>query len=119
MSYQPPQPPPPGGYGQPYAQQPAGRSGKAVAALVTGLAGLLTLCCGLFVLSSIAAIVLGFMARSEIAKSGGRLQGAGMALAGIILGSVMVALFLLIMVLFATGAIEYDPSQFNTNPSGA
>lgn len=53
--------------------------GKAIASMVLGL-----LC--FFWPASIAAVVLGHIARSEIRKSGGRQTGAGMALAGLILG---------------------------------
>ncbi len=42
--------------------------------------------------AAVAAIILGHIARSEIRKSGGRLQGQGMALVGLIFGYVGVAL---------------------------
>jgi hypothetical protein len=54
-------------------------SGKAIASLVFGLLPL-------SLLSSIPAVVLGHLALSEIRKSGGRLQGRGMAIAGLVLG---------------------------------
>jgi len=66
-------------------------SGMAVASLVFG--------CLFFILpAAIVAIILGHLSKSEIAKSAGRLKGAGMALAGLILGYVGVAFipFLLI-----------------------
>ena len=50
-------------------------SGKATASMVTGLVGLLTVCCGLFVVSSIVAIVLGRDGAREIAASGGQSPG--------------------------------------------
>src|SRR5690242_18003883 len=64
--------PPAYGGGQPaYGGAPQGKtSGLAIASLVTGIVGLLTFCfC--FGLVSIAAVVLGFLARREIASSGG------------------------------------------------
>jgi prepilin-type processing-associated H-X9-DG protein len=69
-------------------------SGKAIASLVLGL---LSLFCTLF--TGIPAIILGALGLSDIARSKGRLQGKGMATAGIILGGlgstlVMIALLL-------------------------
>jgi len=58
---------------------PARTSGKAIASLI----------CGLFFLffpSAIVAVVLGHLSRSEIRKSAGRLQGDGLAIAGMVLG---------------------------------
>ena len=87
-------------------------SGKAVAALVTGLVGLLTICCGFFVLSSIAALVLGLMRRKEIAASNGQLKGDNFALTGIITGIIGIVLVVISIILVATGVIdtnfEYD-----------
>jgi len=60
---------------------PAQTSGKAIASLV----------CGLFLFLppfSIAAVILGHLALSEIRKSGRRLLGEGMAIAGLVLGYV-------------------------------
>jgi len=65
----------------PVAQPPsrAETSGKAIGSLVSGLLS--------FILpAAVTAVVLGHLARSEIRKGGGRLQGDGMALAGLILG---------------------------------
>jgi type IV pilus assembly protein PilA len=54
-------------------------SGKAIASLVLGFLG--------FILpAAIAAIVLGHISRAEIRRSQGRLRGNGMALGGLILG---------------------------------
>jgi type IV pilus assembly protein PilA len=55
-------------------------SGKAIGSLITGIFGLL-----LFP-AAIVAIILGHISRSEIRKSNGRLQGAGMALTGLVFG---------------------------------
>lgn len=67
----------------------------AIAALVTGILSIVfSAVCGLFSLPlSIAAVVLGFLARGKIAKSGGTLTGSGMALAGIITGVVGLLIF--------------------------
>lgn len=59
--------------------------GKAIASLVLGLLGLVICIAG------IPAIILGHIARSNIANSKGQLKGGGMALAGLILGYLTVA----------------------------
>ncbi|MBS43128.1 MAG: hypothetical protein CMH83_08230 [Nocardioides sp.] len=110
MSYDAPPPPPAPGYGAPYGA-PAQNSGKAIASLVTGLVGLLTVCCGFFVVSGIVGIVLGFLARKDIDASQGQLKGAGMAMAGIILGFVEVALFAISIILVLTGVIDLNYSS--------
>jgi len=58
---------------------PAPTSGKAIASLI----------CGVFFFmlpASIAAVVLGHLSLSEIKKSAGRIQGQGLATAGLVLG---------------------------------
>jgi hypothetical protein len=89
MSY-PPVPPPPPVAPPPAYGPPPPNSGKAVAALVLGILGLVS--CQL---AGVAAIVLGNQATEEIAASGGRLGGEGMAKIGVILGWVAVALLVL------------------------
>ena len=66
-------------------------SGKATAALALGILGLVFFP----VLASIPAIVLGVQARREIRASGGRLGGSSQALVGIVLGSLVTAVFAL------------------------
>lgn len=67
----------------------------AVVSLVSGILGwtLLPL------LGTIAAIITGHMARGEIRRMPDRLEGDGMALAGLILGWVAVAFWVLGLVL--------------------
>jgi len=95
------------GYGQPgYQQGMAGWSGSpaygpgypatqtnglAVAALVCGLAQLIA---GIF--TGVPAIILGHIARRQIRQTGQ--QGAGMALAGLILGYLGVGLTVLVVI---------------------
>lgn len=69
--------------------------GKAIAALVCGILGLV-MCAPV----GIVAIFLGQSAKAEIAASRGALDGEGMAQAGVIIGYVCVALFLLQCVIF-------------------
>ena len=68
-------------------------SGLAVASLVLGLASIFLWCT-----TGIPAIILGHVAHSQIKHSGGRLTGAGMAIAGYVLGYVftvgVIALYL-------------------------
>jgi hypothetical protein len=86
------------GYGQyppgPYPPYGGGPNGLAVASLILGLVGWPF--CGI---GSIVAVVLGFIARGQIKASGGRQSGDGMALAGIILGCIGIALMALWIVL--------------------
>lgn len=92
MSYPPPPPPPAPPPGMP-GQLPPGpppNSGKAVTALVLGIVGIVV--CQVV---GVAAIIVGKQANDEIAASGGRLGGEGLAKAGIILGWVAVALLAL------------------------
>jgi len=73
---------------------PAQTSGKAIASLV----------CGLFLFAfpfSILAVVLGHLAVSEIRKSAGRLKGEGMAIAGLVLGYVGLAVIPVILIIAA------------------
>ena len=107
MSYS--EPPPPPQYGAPVPPQggtPPKTSGKAIASMVTGLVGLLTICCGFLVVSSIVALVLGILARKEIRNSNGALKGDGMALTGVITGIVGIVMVIITIILVATGAID-------------
>ena len=67
------------------------RSGKAVAALVLGILGVVT--CGPF--AAIPAIVVGRSAQREIDASGGLVTGRGSATAGVVLGWVEIAIMAL------------------------
>ena len=129
MSY-PPEPPPPGpgygagygpGYGPgqpPYGPMVAPTSGKATASLVTGVASLvLSWCCGLGV-AGIVAIVLGVKARREIAASGGRLKGDGIALGGIVTGAIAIVLGLLILVLIVVAVVAGAEFDVDTGTQG-
>ena len=67
-------------------------SGKALGSLITGIFGLI-----LFP-AAIVAIVLGHISRSEIRNSSGRLQGAGMALTGLIFGYIGIAVIPILII---------------------
>ena len=71
------------GYGPAYGQQP-GTNGLAVAAMVMGIVGF-------FWITPILGLIFGFVALSQCKRTGQ--QGRGMAIAGIILSSLWIALF--------------------------
>ena len=115
--YAPPAPyGPPGAYAPPGAGQygpypppypPSGfhapsTNGLAIASLVLGLVGWVP--CGV---GSILAVVFGFVARTQIRNSQGRQGGDGLAVAGIILGFLAIALWI---ALFVIGTISNSNS---------
>ncbi len=115
MGYPPPGMPAPGypphyagGYGyayDPYAQvRPEGTNGKAIGALVTSLAGLFF--CGV---PSVVGLILGIVAMRETKRTGQ--EGHGMALAGVIVGGLAVAGWLLyaVVIIFAIAVTSPSP----------
>ncbi len=86
-------PPPPPGFGGMVGGPTFGggfpaaprRSGKAIAALVLGISGLL-LC--FIAVPAILAVIFGVLAMKEIKRSSGTVSGRGMAIAGLVLGIV-------------------------------
>ncbi len=68
----------------------------AICSLVFGILAFL----GLGPLGGIPAIICGHIARNSIKKSEGQLSGGGMALAGVILGYIILALTILIVLVF-------------------
>ncbi len=89
----PPAPAPEPAPAPPAAPANPGRptSPLAIISLVAGLLGWTLLPW----LGSLAAVVTGHMARAEIRRSAGALDGDGFAIAGLVLGWVMIALSLL------------------------
>lgn len=81
--------------------KPPGTNGKATAALVTSLAGLL-----LFGLPSIAGLILGIIAMRETKQTGQ--DGYGIALAGTIIGGLVVIMYIVFCVIGAssTGGVH-------------
>ena len=85
--------------------KPPGTNGKAIAALVCALAGLMF--CGL---PSIAGLILGIIGMRECRRTGQ--DGYGLALAGTIVGGLVVALFvlyLLFMIGIAASGFQWAP----------
>jgi hypothetical protein len=99
----------PGAY-DPYRAYPAQQTNSlAVTSLVTAIAGVvlgipLAVFCYIGWLIPVTAAVLGAVALNQIKLSGQ--QGRGMALAGIIIGSVTAGLLLLVMVIIAAAAFH-------------
>jgi hypothetical protein len=85
-------PPPPPNVYVPGPAKPT--SNTAIVALVAGLLS------WIFVplIGAVVAIIAGHMARSEIRRSEGALDGDGLALAGMVLGYVQIALTLLTII---------------------
>ncbi len=111
-----PQSPPNSPYGgAPMGGQPLKQggptNGKAIAALILGIAG----CCVLPLILGIPALILGIMARKEIEASNGQQEGNGMAMAGIILGiiSIIGGILYLIFMVFAIASV---PTECFTDP---
>jgi hypothetical protein len=71
----------------------------AVAALVFGILGLTAL----FVVGSVIALVFGYMGKSQIARSNGTETGRGMAITGIVLGWIGVAIGILLVIAIVIG----------------
>ena len=94
----------PGGF-SPYPAAPK-NNGFAVASLVCSIAGLF--CCGI---GGVLGVIFGFVARGQIKRSGGAEQGSGLALAGIIIGFVCIAIGAALVLLFLLGALSSNNSN--------
>ena len=90
----PPPPPAPVGYARYPAPVYATTNGLAVASLVAAF---------LWIgwLGSIAAVIMGHIALGQIKESGGREQGTGLAVAGLVLGYMGVATLTLVLLVAA------------------
>ena len=94
---------PPPQYPPPYQSMPQQNSTTAIISLVAGILGLTMFP----FIGSIIAVILGHMAKGEIARSGGTLGGGGAATFGLVLGYIGLGLGLLVTcvggTLFALG----------------
>jgi hypothetical protein len=101
-AYGPPPGPAPGyGYGYGYGPPAPVTNGLAIAALVCGILWL-------YWIGSILALVFGYVAKSQIDRSGGAQGGRGMAIAGIVLGWVGVAALIFFFIVFVLFLNEVD-----------
>ena len=73
-------------------------NGLAIASLVCSIVGVAA--CGV---TAIVGVVLGHVARKQIRESGGRQTGEGLALAGLIVGYLLIS-FVLLVILLAIAA---------------
>ena len=100
-----------------YPPQPvASTSGWAIFSLISGILAWV----GVFGLGGLAAVIGGYIAKSQIRSSGGRLTGDGMATTGLVLGWINIALTLLgiclfLLVLFGAIATPAICLPFTTN----
>jgi type IV pilus assembly protein PilA len=90
--------------------------GKAVGSLVLGILSLMPF---LWVLAGIPAIILGHLSRASISKSMGRLKGAGMALAGLIMGYLSVAAVPVVLIIAAIAIPSLLRAKMQANESAA
>jgi len=88
-------------------------NGLAIASLVCSIAGIVPF---FFGLPCILGIIFGFVSRSQIQRSHGTQGGAGLALAGIIVGFGLIAIFILVLSLvaaFGHHTCGHTSSSFN------
>jgi hypothetical protein len=83
---------------------PRRTNGLAIASLACGCGGIIPF---LFGIPCLLGIIFGFVARGQIRNARGAQDGAGLALAGIILGFSLIGLFILVIILLAI----FDPSS--------
>jgi competence protein ComGC len=87
----------------PIAAPPAPRKNSALA-IWSLILGILSLTC-FWLLSAIPAVICGHLAYSRIKRSGGTLEGSGLALGGLITGYISIALSIFMIPLLAAIAI--------------
>jgi type IV pilus assembly protein PilA len=91
---------------------PAQTSGKAIASLI----------CGFFLFAfpmSILAVIFGHLSVSEIRKSAGRLKGEGMAIAGLVLGYIGLAIIPVILIIAAIAIPNLLRARLAANEASA
>lgn len=93
-------------YQAPQLQQPMQQNGMAIASMVLGICVFFT--CGF---TGLIAVPLGHIARSKIRNSATPQSGDGMALAGLIMGYLGVAIFVGYMVLIVIGIVSESPGS--------
>jgi type IV pilus assembly protein PilA len=109
----PPSAPPPAAP-FPYVPPPVAAqetSGKAVASLVCGIIGIFPF--------SLVAVILGHISLSQIGKSAGRLKGRGLAIAGLVLGYLGLAVIPFIIILAAIAIPNLLRAKIAANEASA
>jgi len=102
----------PGGYGPQYYPvaypgyaPPAKYNGMAIASLVCSVGGFVTL-----LLPCILGVIFGFVSLNQLKRNGGREQGRGLAIAGVIVGFVGVAILIFYVVAIIV-AVNSNPNN--------
>jgi len=90
---------------------PQQTSGKAIASLICGVISVFPL--------FIVAIILGHVSLSEIKKSGGRLKGEGLAIAGLVLGYLGIVAIPFILIVAAIAIPNLLRAKIAANESSA
>ena len=90
---------------------PAQTSGKAIASLVCGIINVFPL--------FIVAIVLGHISLSEIKRSGGRIKGEGLAIAGLVMGYLGILAIPLILIIAAIAIPNLLRAKIAANEASA
>ncbi|HSS99901.1 MAG TPA: DUF4190 domain-containing protein [Terriglobales bacterium] len=91
---------------------PQQTSGMAIGSLICGLVPF-------FILTPIAAIVLGHVSLSQIKRSAGRLKGTGIATAGLVLGYLEVASLPIVLIVAAIAIPNLLRARMAANESSA
>ncbi len=91
---QQPSEPPRGAYA-PLPQRPS-TSGMAIASMVLGILGVISF--GYLGILGVIGLILGIVAISKINKSEGQISGKGMAIAGVVTGSISTLLFIIVLI---------------------
>ncbi|CAN5408948.1 hypothetical protein BH09MYX1_BH09MYX1_63600 [soil metagenome] len=115
-------PPRPPNAAYPGGVYPTGNDTKAVISLVLGI---LSIVCCFGILTGIPAIILGVLARRDIARSQGALGGEGMAIGGIVTGGIAVVGSLLYFIFYvgiigtaiATSPVPAPPPPYMPPPT--
>jgi hypothetical protein len=87
-------------------------NGMAVASLVCACAGIIPF---FFGIPCILGVIFGFVARSQIKRTNGTQGGSGLALAGIIVGFSLIALFIIGVIIIAANNHNCTTYNYNTN----
>ncbi|MDM7923141.1 MAG: DUF4190 domain-containing protein [Pyrinomonadaceae bacterium] len=78
----------------------------ALLSLIFGIASLVVgWCCSLGLLLSPAAVIMGIIAMSQIKRNPDQYTGRGLAIAGIVTGSVFLALYILFIIIYGLAII--------------
>jgi hypothetical protein len=92
-----PYPAPGSGYYSPWLYAPAPQlSGWALTSMICGIISMVIL----QPITAILAIIFGYMALREVKRSGGQVDGHGMAVAGIVMGYIGIGLTVLVIALY-------------------